>query len=186
MKGQTVKKFLKASYSKGKPSIDGYQLNKNLSGKRAQVYYNPNTKQSVVTHRGSQGWRDWVKTNTAMALGYEKGNRFKHAKKIQKQAEKMYGASNITTIGHSLGGRIAEKVGQKSNKIITYNKAATPKSILQHTSSKQVDIRTSNDAVSALSKLQRKKGDYIEIKKNVDPITAHGYQHLNSIKNKSI
>ena len=47
--------------------------------------------------------------------------------KIQKQAEQKYGANNITTMGHSLGGRIAEKVGKKSAQIITYNKAATPK-----------------------------------------------------------
>lgn len=186
MKGETVKKLLKASYANKKQKIDTYERNNKLSGKRVQVFYDPNTKKAVVSHRGSKGAIDWLKTNTAMALGYEGGNRFRHAKKIQKKAEKLYGPENVTTIGHSLGGRIAEKVGQKSSKVITYNKAVTPRSLLKPTSIVQTDIRTKNDAVSVLGRFQKKNGKTIQIKDNSNPIKAHGLQHLSSIKNKLI
>lgn len=170
---KTVKKFLKASYKPGM-KINGNVYDEHLSGKRVAVYHNPVTGKAVVVHRGTASATDWIKTNLPMAFGYEKGNRFKHAKKIQKEAEKKYGASNITTMGHSLGGRIAEKVGKKSASIITYNKAATPKSILRATPKKQLDIRTSGDLVSKLSVLQKHKTAMKTIKsKSINPITTH-------------
>jgi alpha-beta hydrolase superfamily lysophospholipase len=109
-----------------------------------------------------------------MALGYEGGKRFKHAKKIQKKTEKKYGAQNVITMGHSLGGRIAEKVGKKSSQIITYNKAATPKSILKPTPKKQKDIRTSGDVVSKLATLQKHKNKMTTINSGLlNPVAAH-------------
>jgi predicted alpha/beta-fold hydrolase len=186
MKVQTLKKVLKSSYSRKKENIDGYEKNKQLSGKRAQVYYDPSTKKAIVAHRGSQGVRDWIKTNTAMAVGYEGGKRFQHAKKIQNKAEKMYGAENVTTVGHSLGGRIAEKVGQKSSRVITYNKAVTPRSLLQPTSFHQTDIRTKQDVVSSLGKFQKKKGENLEINSSSNPVKAHGIQFLSRLKNTSV
>jgi len=186
MKVQNLKKIFKSSYSRTDPNLEGYVKNKQLSGKRAQVYYNPKTNEAIVSHRGSQGIRDWVKTNPAMALGYEGGARFKHAQKIQNKAEKLYGRENVTTVGHSLGGRLAEKVGQNSGKIITYNKAVTPRSLLTPTSFKQTDVRTKNDVVSSLGVFQRKKGGNIVINSNSNVIRAHGLPELNKIKNTII
>lgn len=168
-----VKKFLRASYQPG-TKIKGNLYDEHLSGKRVSVYVNPNTGKATVIHRGTASLTDWVKTNIPMAFGYEKGKRFQHAKKIQKLAEKKYGAKNVTTMGHSLGGRIAEKVGKKSSAIITYNKAATPKSILSATPKKEKDIRTSGDLVSALSVLQKHKSRMKTIRsKSINPITTH-------------
>lgn len=186
MKGQTLKKVLKASYSGGKKNIDGYEKNEHLSGKRVQVYHNPKTNKTIVSHRGSHGFKDWVKTDAAMALGYEGGKRFKHSKRIQKKAEKEYGADTVTTVGHSLGGRIAEKVGKKSDHIITYNKAVTPKSMLQPTSFHQTDIRTKHDVVSSLGKFQKKRGHDITLNSNRNPIGAHNISHLKQIKRNII
>lgn len=168
-----VKRFLKASYNPGM-KIKGNVYDEHLSGKRVSVYHNPATGKATIIHRGTASLTDWVKTNAPMALGYEGGRRFKHAKKIQKKTEKKYGASNVTTMGHSLGGRIAEKVGKKSSSIITFNKAATPKSILSATPKKQKDIRTSGDLVSKLSVLQKHKTPMKTIKsKTINPITTH-------------
>lgn len=168
-----IKKFLKASYKPG-TKIKGNVYDEHLSGKRVSVYMNPNTGKATVVHRGTASLTDWFKTNVPMALGYEGGKRFKHAKKIQKAAEKKYGSQNVTTMGHSLGGRIAEKVGKKSSAIITYNKAATPKSILSATPKKQKDIRTSGDVVSALSTLQKHKTKMKTIQsKSINPISTH-------------
>lgn len=186
MKVQTLKKVLKSSYQSGKLNDSEFKTNKQLSGKRAQVYYNPVTKKAIVSHRGSASLKDWAVTNVGMALGYEGGKRFRHARKIQREAEKIYGAENVTTVGHSLGGRIAEKVGKKSNKIITYNKATTLRSLLEPTSSNQTDIRTSGDIVSELSKYQKRKGHSITIPSTRNPIQAHNLNQLNPILNKTI
>ena len=168
-----IKEFLRASY-KPKTKIKHNLYDEHLSGKRVSVYVNPNTGKATVIHRGTASLTDWVKTDLPMAFGYEGGKRFKHAKKIQKAAEKKYGAKNVTTMGHSLGGRIAEKVGKKSHAIITYNKAATPKSIQTATPKKQLDIRTSRDLVSDLSKFQKHKTKMKTIQsKSFNPITTH-------------
>ena len=59
-----------------------------------------------ITHRGSSGAKDWLITNPAVALGLQaKTDRFRHAKAVSRQAKAKYG--NVTTLGHSLGGRIA-------------------------------------------------------------------------------
>jgi hypothetical protein len=175
---KSTKRFLAASYEPGK-KIPGNVYDHHLSGKRVSVYHNPTTGKTVVAHRGTASLTDWVKTNVPMALGYEGGRRFKHAKKIQRQAEKKYGAKNVTTMGHSLGGRIAEKVGKKSAAIITYNKAATPKSIRQTTPKKQTDIRTPYDPVSVLSKVQKRRGKLVTLKaKTKDPVKAHDLTQL--------
>jgi hypothetical protein len=173
LRKKEIKSFLKASYKPGKKIPDNI-YDHHLSGKRVSVYHNPTTGKATVIHRGTASLTDWVKTNIPMALGYEGGKRFKHAKKIQKKAEKKYGASNVTTMGHSLGGRIAEKVGKKSSQIITYNKAATPKSIQKATPKNQIDIRTTGDLVSKLSTVQRHKTKMKTINSGLlNPIAAH-------------
>lgn len=172
-KKNQLKAFLSASYRPGK-KVEHNIYDKHLSGKRVSVYKNPTTGKATIVHRGTASMTDWFKTNLPMALGYEGGNRFKHAKKIQKLTEKKYGAQNVTTMGHSLGGRLAEKVGKKSSQIITYNKAATPKSIMKATPHNQKDIRTSGDLVSKLATLQRHKKKMTTIKSGlVNPIAAH-------------
>jgi hypothetical protein len=185
MKVQTVKKVLKAGYKSPKQNIDGYQRNNKLSGKRTQVYYDPITKKAIINHRGTNSLSDWM-TDAAMAVGYEKGKRFQHSKKIQKETEKLYGRENVTTLGHSLGGRLAEKFGKKSSKVITYNKAATPKSILEKTPKSQFDIRAKGDYVSLLSKVQRKTNPTLTTKGSFDPIKSHGMSKLKYIKDKNI
>lgn len=173
-----TRKFLESSYHP-KPQIGNNILDKSLSGKRVKVYYNPNTKKSIVVHRGTASLTDWVKTDIPAAFGYEKGNRFRHGAKIQKQAEAKYGSQNVTTMGHSLGGRIAEKVGKNSKEIITYNKYATPKSIFKTTPSNQTDIRVKNDAASYLSNYQKKRGVTVTLPTtSFNPITAHSLATL--------
>ena len=39
--------------------------------------------------------------------------RFQHAKDIQKKAEGKYGKDHTTTLGHSLGAKIASDVGDR-------------------------------------------------------------------------
>lgn len=173
-----IKSYLAKSYQKNSKIKDG-NLDKHLSGKRVKVFHNNDTGKTVVVHRGTASTTDWIKTNLPMAFGYEKGERFKHAKRIQKKAEKKYGRENTTTMGHSLGGRLAEKVGTKSKEIITYNKAATPLSVSHKRRSKQNDIRTSRDPVSYLSKFQKGKNKTQIIKsKSYNLLNEHAVDKL--------
>ena len=62
-------------------NIDGYILDKKLSGERAQVYYNPETNKTVINHRGTASMKDWG-TDLGLSLGIKSGKRFKHAGKF--------------------------------------------------------------------------------------------------------
>ena len=156
----TLQKLLKNSY-KGKKQdkhLDGYTRDDTLSGQRAQVYHNKDTGKTVVTHRGTKGFNDII-TDLKLAVApklYRSSTRYKHAKDIQKKAEAKYGNDNITTIGHSLGGKLASDVGREGDKIITYNRAVVP-SELNRKNDKEIHIRTSTDPVSFLSPYDKTK-----------------------------
>lgn len=157
-----TRKLLKAGYDSHATKSGKFQVDKSLSGKRVKVFVDPTTNRVAVVHRGTQSAKDWV-TNLGMTLGTEGGNRFKHAKKIQRAAEKKYGADNITTMGHSLGGRIAEKFGKNTHQIITFNKAAIPKTMFRTVPKKQLDIRDTKDLVSMAAKTQKHENPMIEL-----------------------
>ena len=179
MASSSIQKFLDASYAnKGKAAqhIDGYDRDNSLSGERVSVYFNPTTKKAVVIHRGTKDIWDWG-NNLKMALGWNMSstNRFKHSKDIQKQAESKYGAKNVITLGHSLGGKIASDVGGDSDEIITLNKAtgigrdAYKKGMGQKDN--ETNIRTTLDPVSAKGALA---ADFTIPSKSLNPITEHG------------
>jgi len=127
-------------------------VDRSLSGKRAQVYRNPDTGQVVVAHRGTAGLHDWV-TNFRVLTGSAKGtDRFKHADKVQRAAEAKYGSDNVTTIGHSLGAQLATDTGSKSREIITLNKPMTPLDTVIGQHANQYNVRTKNDPVSFLDR----------------------------------
>jgi hypothetical protein len=189
--------LLKQSYEKTpKEFVGGFQLNKDLSNEYVKTYVNPSTGQCVVVHRGSEGGADWA-NNAIYGLtgiaGYKQTARYKTAEKIQKEAERLYGAKNVTTLGHSQAGLLAELVGKDSKEIITYNKASSPfntglTSGYTPTASNQVDIRASNDPVSFaeylnptswLKKSVYDKGQKISIPSNTsNPVGAHSLEQL--------
>lgn len=171
-------KVLKASYDTKVRRIDSFEKDDALSGRRVSVFYNPKTKQAIVAHRGTYSLKD-VYTDLKSIAGREDGKRFQHAQKIQKMAEDRFGAENVHTVGHSLGGRIAEKVGQNSSEVITYNKLVTPSSALEYVPFNQTDIRSENDPVSILAKLQRRRAEsLITIDGHQRPVVSHSLTTL--------
>jgi hypothetical protein len=174
-----TKDLLNASYSKKLNNINGFIIDKTLSGQRVQVYYNPNTNKAVVVHRGTADMSDW-KTDLSMTLGV-KGKRFSHAKKIQQQAEQKFGKENIITIGHSLGAKLAEQYG--SDEIITLNKPTLPLDILKNKKVKgnQTDIKTSRDPISILRGLQKGKKSKIIKSKTYNPLKEHSVNVLDRL-----
>lgn len=179
MNTKLIRKFLDASYAnKGKApkNIDGYNRDESLSGERVSVYYNPTTHDAVVIHRGSKGIHDWG-NNLKMALGFSmKGTkRFQHSKDIQKKVEEKYGKDHTTTLGHSLGAKIASDVGEDSKEIINLNKATgigLDSYKKKHgEKANETNIRTTLDPVSAKGVLD---ADLTIPSKSLNLIKEHG------------
>ena len=159
---------------KRRTEIDGFHIDPSLSGERAQVWYNPTTKQAVVVHRGTASFQD-VMTDARLFFGDKSGKRFRHADNIQKKAEAKYGKAHVSTLGHSLGSQLAEKVGQRSKEVLTLNKPTTLEDLAKgkKVSEKQTDVRTKYDPVSILRPYQ-KGSDAIEIESTTwNPLAEH-------------
>lgn len=185
--GSVLRDFLSNSYKTNQAkALDGYQRDNDLSGKRAQVYHNNNTNQTIVTHRGTQGLQDWI-TDLKMVFHpsmYMQSTRYKHAKDIQNQAENKYGKENIITTGHSLGAKLASDLGGNSKEILTYNKPILPQEFLSQTKKNETSIRTKLDPVSILG---APNANIKQIStKTFNPITAHNIDQLSSIKNEFV
>ena len=176
----SLKNLLNASYDKKQKKVDNFEQDRDLSTKTSKVYYNPETGQTVVAHKGTTGFTDWA-NNAVYALGgetlYKTTDRYKEAKQVQRNAEKKYGRDNISTIGHSQGGLQAELLGKKGNETITLNKATRPFSNTQ--AKNQYDVRTQYDAVSALNPFQTYKPDLTIDAETKNPLTAHSVDTLN-------
>ena len=141
-----VKTFLNESYNaKANASIAGYNIDESLSNRQTKTYYNPETNKAVVVHRGTSGVHD-IWTDVKLGLGIQKGERWRRARRDQRKAEEKYGADNITTMGHSLGGTLATKFGQKTNHVISLNRPEMAQTRTKaEKRSKTTSIHTSSD-----------------------------------------
>jgi hypothetical protein len=160
-----LKEFIDNSYAKKPKDFKDFVLDKQLSSQRVKVYIHPQSKQAYVVHRGTASIHD-VGNDLKMALGFDisGSKRVKHAKEVQKKTEKKYGKEKVTTIGHSLGAKIASDVGQDSKSIINLNKAVIPSDLNKTLSSKETNIRSKSDLISILQPFQKKgKSVTIEI-----------------------
>lgn len=185
LRPEELKGLLNASYDNNIENVGDFEIDKTISSKTSKVYVNPETGQAVVAHQGTKGLADW-KNNLIYAIGgkraYKKTDRYKEAKKVQNQASKKYGNESISTIGHSQGGLQAELLGNKTNEIITMNKATRPLSNTKHKN--QFDISTSKDIVSSLNPFQKTTSRDITInKKGFNPLVQHSYNAVTKIKN---
>jgi len=181
-----LKSLLHASYDNKQHQVGDFHLDKELSSKTSKVYVNPKTGQTVVAHRGTSGFSDWL-NNAVYAYGgkkaYQYTPRYKEAERVQHQAEAKYGKTKVSTIGHSQGGLQSELLGDKSKEIITLNKATRPFSNTKHTN--QTDIRTEKDIVSRLNPFQKKNEKDIVIPSNKKSsyVKEHGIDTLDRLDN---
>lgn len=176
--------------SKMSDAVNDYVLDKDLSGERAQVYYNPNTNKTIINHRGTADAKDWL-TDVGLSMGYTGGKRFKHAEKIQKQAEEKYKNSNITTTGHSLGSALALKASKnKKNDIISVNGAIMPYNFNKANKENHYNVKSQNDAVNSLyyfNKDKNKKNNtVIKTKNGLNLLKDHNSDNLKQLGNKYI
>jgi len=157
LSSEDLEALLAKSYNSQNPSdYKDFQVDKELSGQRVQVYHNPTTQQTIVAHRGTQSVPNWIE-NVAYAISNDKsGKAFQHSKKIQDQAYQKYGKENITTIGHSKGALHAQEYGKEGKEVITLNKPVNiTDALFTRVPKSQTDIRTQYDPVSFLRPFQR-------------------------------
>lgn len=178
-----IRPILDASYQNQKEARKtlakhGYTYDKKLSTNESKVFIdsagNPN-----IAFRGSKTVKDWLLSDTLLAVGGSKLDpRFKEAKNLTKAVEKKYGKP-ADVFGHSLGGALAEKSGAKGN-ITTFNKGAGIGDIGKKIPKNQTDIRTRNDVVSALALTQKHDGDLVNLKTSLlqNPVKAHALDNL--------
>lgn len=179
-KGIPLEEVLKRGYKSRLNNIGGYEVDKTLSGKRAQVYHNKELNKTIVNHTGTNSANDWI-TDLKFGLGLEKSTtRYKHAKNIQQQAEKKYSNSNLITSGHSLGGALAKTTSTKG-KIITLNSATRPQDMFKKVPDKQTNIRSVFDPISTFH--GKGKNDKFIMGKTLNPFTEHSTAVLSRNKN---
>ena len=106
-----LRDLLNASYEP-KDNVGKFILDKNLSSKTSKVYFDPQTKKSVVAHQGTSGLMDWF-NNFIYGLGgkklYKFTSRYKQAKKVQDEAgHGLYLYSAAETLGTSRDEMVAD------------------------------------------------------------------------------
>jgi len=174
LSAKELKGLLGASYE-GNANVGDFILDKGLSTSTSKVYHNPKNNQTVVAHRGTEGLVDWG-NNLVYAVGgksaYKMTPRYKEAEAVQRKAESKYGATNVSTIGHSQGGLQSELLGGKSKEIITLNKATRP--FESNKNKNQTDVRSGRDVVSALNPFEKKSSKNVEIQgETYNPLAEH-------------
>jgi hypothetical protein len=192
---QEIKQFLEASYEDKPPKkIDDFILDEELSTETAKVYYNPQTGEAIVAHRGTKGVWDWG-NNLAYALGaYEMTPRYKKGKSVQTKAEKKYNKKNIDTLGHSQGAVLARKLGADTNSIINVN----PAYAFEKPKKNEYNIRSSSDVVSGLyapvaktrqglfPNYSKKRDITIPTQSATDILGEHSYNILDRLEDSEI
>lgn len=170
-----LKDLLSASYKSQREAEallkpKGYTYDPSLSSMTDKVfvdsYGNP-----LVLHRGSKRViEDWFQSNLPLAVGLEsKTPRFQKSKEVVQQVREKYNKP-VTSIGHSLGGSLAEKSG--AERVITFNKGTGLGDIGKNIPGSQTDIRTKYDIPSLLSTYQT-GSQKIELPGSINPITTH-------------
>ena len=130
----------------------GYDYDPELSSMENKVFINRETGKPSIAYRGSTTATDWL-GNLKLGLGFKDPEAEKRIQLADKVKAK-YGEVD-TIYGHSRGGLIAERAGERTGaKVVTYNKATLPQDIFKTIRPEQTDIRVKGDVVSLPSFFQ--------------------------------
>lgn len=182
--GHTYKEIIDNTYLNSTKDIREYRYNHELSTDKSKVWSN-DSGHAIISHKGTDdkhdllfGWKDKhdILTDAQYAVGY-KGSRFKRSSKAQQAVERRFGPENVTTVGHSLGGAVAENVAHPKSKVVTYNKYAAPFSKAREQG--QTDLRHHWDPASALDK---GNSSMVNIRHLGNPLDAHSTKALDNVK----
>ena len=104
----------------------GWIVDDELTSPESTVYFNPISKHSVISFRGTAEKKD-LKTDALVFLGISgKSQRFKDAHALTDRVISKYGKSELELSGHSLGSSIASSVSKRTGLPATsFSKAKT-------------------------------------------------------------
>lgn len=151
---------------------EGFSVDKELSGKDWNTYYNPTTGKAIIRYRETdpKNLKD-LGTDALIALGIQGvGSRFKRAEKVYDKAAKKYGGKdNVDVTGHSLGGSLALHVNQtRGAKATAFNPGAGPLEPIKNLGNKLL-AKLGNRKAKRRIKNQKEKAEII---RNIgDPIS---------------
>jgi len=117
----------KVAYKKHQNNVENaiqntnYKYDPELSSQTEKVFCNPNTKETVISHAGtnfgSKKWYNDLRSDNAILWGLEKQDkRFKNAQSHLDKVKNKYG-DNITVTGHSLGGNRSDYLARANTDI---------------------------------------------------------------------
>ena len=170
LKANTLKSMIKSTYDRS--NVEGWD--KIMDSPEVSAFKHP-SGQVVIALRGTEGTaKDWS-NNAVYGLGgelaYKQTPRFKRAKERVAELEKKYNPEDISLVGHSQSGLIAELLPSKARERITLNKATRPQDFLFRRRRKnQYDIRSRFDPVSFFP-LQ--KSNYTIDGVSLNPLAQH-------------
>ena len=180
-----LRNLIEASYKKNKEAKQigknsGYKLDKSLSN-REQKVFTDRQGNPYVTYTGTRKAGDWL-TDGALAIGLlGTTKRLSNSKQLIQDVRKKYQNKPVTTMGHSLGGSLAEASG--GDKVITLDKGVGIFGIGKKINSNQTDIRTQSDPVSVLSRFQSGGHKVVIPNTNfIDPVHAHNFRHVSRLQ----
>ena len=162
----------------------GFVLDPVLSSPEASVFHDKATGETVVAYRGTTTLKD-VQTDAFVLVGRENTTeRYRAAERLYGAVVKKYGPTNVTLVGHSLGGGLALHVAETYDvSSYTFNPAVSPRQVAQshiraHKKNKhqQVIYKTVLDPVSVGAELI---GD--DPKRHVVHVSNHESAHAHML-----
>ena len=177
-----LKRVLQNSYrsrDEYKP-IKGYNLDKKLSNREAQVYVPKSKKKDpIVSYTGTRKLDD-IATDMLLGVGGLKATkRFHDSKALLHNVHAKYG-KNVITTGNSLGGTLAREVATPNDKVLSHNPAITYNS--KGIGKNEKIIRSNTDLVSGLSILKSHARDRVKTLTRNNPLTSHFAETLGHSK----
>lgn len=143
--GLNLRSVIKNSYNP-QDSIGDFVIDKDLSGKRSQVYINKDTNQLLYSVAGTRSGTDVLNDIRAVGGGLKNTARYRHADNVLKTAKEKYPDYATTLVGHSLSGPIVSRISSAGDRTFTYNSA----NLGGKDRDNVVAVRHRNDIVSVL------------------------------------
>ena len=179
LKANTLKSMIKSTYDRS--NVEGWK--KVMDSPELTAFEHP-SGQVVIALRGTEGTaKDWS-NNLVYGIGgetaYKQTPRYKRAKERVAELEKKYNPENITLVGHSQSGLIAELLPTKAREIITLNSASRPQDMFYNKKKKNLyRIRAKFDPVSMFN---ISNPEYTINEKNLNPLAQHSANVLEGQK----
>lgn len=143
--GLNLQDVIKNSYNP-QSNLNGFVRDDELSGKRQQVYLNPENNQLLFSVAGTRSGTDIINDIRLATGGLKNTNRYKSADNTLKLAKEKYPEASVNIVGSSLGGSITQRLGGANDRRITYNAGE----VFGINRPNTVNVRHSGDVVSLL------------------------------------